>query len=45
MLVVVTLAGGGEMGGAVAVVGVEGIVVVGRVGGILLMLGETFRRL
>ena len=48
MLVVVILVDGGEIGGVVVVVeatGVEGIVVVERVGGILLMLGRTFRRL
>ena len=45
MLVVVILVDGGEIGGVVVVVeatGVEGIVVVERVGEILLMLGRTF---
>ena len=48
MLVVVMLVDGGEIGGVVVVVeatGVEGIVVVERVGEILLMLGRTFQRL
>ena len=48
MLVVVILVDGGEIGGVVVVVeatGVEGIVVVERVGEILLMLGRTFQRL
>lgn len=47
-MLVVILAGSGEIGGALGVVeaiGVNGIVVVKRVGGILLMLGGTFRRL
>lgn len=42
------LVDGGEIGGVVVVVeatGVEGIVVVERVGEILLMLGRTFQRL